>query len=86
MRTQVTFDAYITKGIGPNTRLAVKELVISRLESPKMDIGGVPGVNRAARATINFFMARLKKRVANSIQPALRTQLEQALNRLPLFG
>lgn len=83
---RIDFDAVISKGLaGPNTRIVVDKLTIRRLDSPKMDIGGLPGMNRVARAMVNFFMGRLKKRVASSIQPALKQQLEQSINRLSLF-
>lgn len=72
----------ITKGLEPHTRIVVDQLSIKRLDSPKMDIGGLPGMNRVTRGIVNFFMSRLKQRLASSIQPALRQQLERSLNRM----
>lgn len=83
---RVDFDAVISKGLGHDTKLQVDELIIRRLDNPKMDIGGLPGMNRVARGLVNFFMGRLKQRLVLSIQPALKQQLERTLNRLHLFG
>lgn len=78
----INFDAVITKGISPQTRLVVEQLTIEHLENPKMDIGGLPGMNRITRGMVNFFMGRLKQRLTGSIQPILKQQLERTLNKM----
>lgn len=60
--------------------MVVEDLAIARLDNPKMDIGGLPGMNRITRGMVNFFMGRLKQRLTSSIQPALKLQLERTLN------
>lgn len=82
----VDFDAVISKSVRSHSHMKVDELVIRRLEAPKMDIGGLPGMNRITRAAVNFFMGRLKQRLVSSIQPALKQELERTLNRLALFN
>lgn len=82
----VDFDAVITKGLKPDTRIVVEQLNIRWLDNPKMDIGGLPGMNRIMRGIINFFMGRLKRRISSSLQPALKQQLEKSLNRITLFN
>lgn len=82
----IDFDAVITKGLKPRTRLVVEQLIIERLDSPKMDISGLPGMNRVTRGMVNFFMGRLKQRISSSIQPALKQQLERSLNKMNLFA
>lgn len=81
----IKFDAVITKGLRPHTRLVVDQLTIKQLDSPKMDISGLPGMNRLTRGMVNFFMGRLKQRISSSIQPALKQQLERSLNKMNLF-
>lgn len=82
----IDFDAVITKGLKPHTKIIVDQLVIKRLDSPKMDISGLPGMNRVTRGMVNFFMGRLKQRLAASIQPTLKQQLERSLNKMSLFN
>lgn len=82
----IDFDAVITKGLRPHTRLVVDQLTIKQLDSPKMDISGLPGMNRITRGMVNFFMGRLKQRISSSIQPALKQQLERSLNKMNLFA
>lgn len=72
----------ITKGLKPHTRIVVEQLAIKRLDNPKMDIGGLPGMNRVARGMVNFFMGRLKQRIVSSIQPVVKQQLEKSLNKI----
>ena len=81
----IDFDAVISKGLASNSRIIVEELTIKRLDGPKMEFGGLPGMNRLARGLVNFFMGRLKQRLVSSIQPALKRELEQILNRLPIM-
>lgn len=82
----VDFDSVITKGLRPHTRIVVDQLNIRWLENPKMDIGGLPGMNRITRGILNLFMGQLKKRISAWIQPALKQQLEKSLNRMKLFN
>lgn len=82
----IDFDAVITKGLSPHTNIIVDQLTIKKLESPKMDISGLPGMNRLTRGAVNFFMGRLKQRLATSIQPALKQQLEKSLNKMSLLS
>lgn len=82
----VDFDSVITKGLRPHTRIVVDQLNIRWLENPKMDIGGLPGMNRITRGIVNLFMGQLKKRISAWIQPALKQQLEKSLNKMKLFN
>lgn len=90
---QVDFDAVITRGLRrqstethePHTTrplVVVEQLTIRHLDGPRMDIGGLPGMNRVTRVMVNFFMGRLKQRLSSAIQPVLRQQLERSLNKL----
>lgn len=81
----IEFDAVISKGLVPRSRITIDELIIKRLDGPKMEFGGLPGMNRVARGLVNFFMGRLKQRLVGSIQPALKRELEVILNRLPIL-
>lgn len=76
----------ISKGLRPRSRVVVDELRIQRLDSPKMDISGLPGMNRVTRGLVNFFMGRLKQRLSSSIQPVLKQQLEKSLNGLGILA
>lgn len=81
----IEFDTLISRSLRQSrTRVTVDELLIRRLDGSKLDIGGLPGINRLARATVNFFMGRLKQRLVSSMQPLLKQELERALNRLTL--
>lgn len=81
----IDFDAVITKGLRPQTKIVVDQLEIRQLDSPKMDIGGIPGMNRLTRGIVNFFMGRLKQRLSSSLQPVLKSQLEKSLNKMSIF-
>lgn len=78
----IDFDTVISKGLKSHSHITVEQLLIRYLESPKMDISGLPGMNRLTRAVVNFFMGRLKQRLASSIQPVLKQQLEKTLNKI----
>jgi hypothetical protein len=82
----VDFDAVVSRSTRSQSQMVVDELTIRRLDTPKMDIGGLPGMNRLTRAAVNFFMGRLKQRLVSSVQPTLKRELERALNRLALFN
>lgn len=97
---EIDFDASIVKGLigkqqqqsvnnnlePTQNRIIVDHLIIKKLDSIKMDLSGLPGMNRVTRGMVNFFMSRLKQRLASSIQPALKLQLEKSLNRMSVFA
>lgn len=82
----VDFDSVITKGLRPHTGIVVDRLIIKRLDNPKMDIDGLPGLNRITKVIVNLFMGQLKKRISGWIQPTLKQQLEKSLNKMRLFN
>lgn len=75
-------EAATASGTEPGRPILVEQLVIRHLDAPRMDIGGLPGMNRLTRAIVNFFMGRLKQRLTGAIQPVLKQQLERSLNKL----
>lgn len=77
----VYFDAIITRGLDGTQRYVVDQLAIETLDNPRMDVGGLPGMNRVTRGIVNFFMGRLKQRVMDTVQPALKSRLEMSLNK-----
>lgn len=77
----IDFDTVITRGLDGRPRFVVERLVIEKLENPRMDIGGFPGVNRVTRGVVNFLMGRLRQRVVGSILPVLKSRLEMSLNK-----
>lgn len=77
----VYFDAVITRGFDGTQRYVVDQLAIETVDNPRMDVGGLPGLNRVTRGIVNFFMGRLKQRVMDAVQPALKSRLEMSLNK-----
>lgn len=80
------FDTVITKGVIMNSRIVVEQLIIKELDGVKLDISGLPGLNRVTRGAVNFFMRNFKQRIAYSIQPVIKQQLEKSLNKLEFFN
>lgn len=78
----IDFDTVISRGLDGREVFVVDQLSIEKLDNPRMDMGGLPGMNRLTRGTVNFIMNRMKQRMANSIQPILKNRLETSLNKL----
>lgn len=75
----------IIKRLYPISKLTLEELKVVKLDSVKMDITGLPGLNTATKSAVNFFMRHMKKRLIDSVQPILKNELEKTLQNMKLF-
>lgn len=80
--SELNLETLITRGLQSNAQVIVEQLIISKMDAPKLDISGLPGLNRLTRTVLNFFMRSFKQRLSSSLQPVLQKQLESSLNKL----
>lgn len=72
----IEFDSVITKNVHG---IKVEKLDIIKFEQPQVDISGAP-LNRLTRGIVNFFLARMKGRLRDTIQPVIKGRLEYQLD------